>query len=154
MNKLFRLARPDDYTYIPEIGMWELNFDKRPVKGVRCKDPSSGADEYNQARIKFFDLSKNANKHIELDYKFDFESLLLWANNNGTSEQCRFIIKLFRAKNISEYKSIALEFIKNNKEGYPHHLDIAVFFSGFNTRLTANMELIKQVEKKAYDEES
>ncbi|ELE4368149.1 hypothetical protein VRR38_004711 [Salmonella enterica] len=154
MNKPFRLARPDDYTYIPEIGMWELNFDKRPVKGVRCEDPTSGADEYNQARIKFFDLSKNASKDIDLDYKFNFESLLLWANNSGTPEQCRFIIKLFRARNISEYKKTALDFISNNKEGYPYHLDIAVFFTGFNTRVTAKTELIQQVEKKAYDEES
>ncbi|HFQ9467568.1 TPA: hypothetical protein ACHTH4_004780 [Escherichia coli] len=154
MNKLFRLARPDDYTYIPEIGMWELNFDKRPVKGVRCEDPTSGADEYNQARIKFFKLSKNANTDICLACNLNFESLLLWADNSGTPEQCRFIIKLFRAKNIIDYKRTALEFIRDNKEGYPYHLDIAVFFTGFNTRITAKTELVQQVEKKAYDEES
>ncbi|STM47036.1 Uncharacterised protein [Escherichia coli] len=36
---MFRLAKPEDYEFIPDINLWELSFDKRPVRGVRCEDP-------------------------------------------------------------------------------------------------------------------
>lgn len=148
MNKLFRLARKEDYSYISELGLWELNFDKRPVKGVRCDDPEIGAYDYNESRLKF----KQALIKKQMPYyKFDFDSVLQWASEHGTPEQCKFIIKLFRSQNVDEYKSIAIRFIQSDKKSYPYHLDFAIFFTGFNTRLTTNTELIDQVEKKAYE---
>ncbi|MBO1929756.1 hypothetical protein J4731_21400 [Providencia rettgeri] len=38
----FCLASPEDYEYIEELNLWELSFDKRPVR-VRCEDPVIGA---------------------------------------------------------------------------------------------------------------
>ncbi|HHY7954820.1 TPA: hypothetical protein ACV7YJ_005235 [Escherichia coli] len=50
---IYRLATPEDYEYIPEINLWELSFDKRPVRGVRCEDPVIGSQIYNETRQKF-----------------------------------------------------------------------------------------------------
>lgn len=150
MSKIFRLARKEDYSYIPELGLWELSFDKRPVRGVRCDDPEVGAYEYNESRLKF----KKALIEKQMpDYKFDFESVLKWASVDGSPEQCRIILSLFHAANVDEYKRIAIRFIQDDKKNYPYHLDLAIFFTGFNTRLTTNIDLINQVEKKAYEQE-
>lgn len=148
VNSLFRLARKEDYSYIAEIGLWELSFDKRPVRGVRCADPEIGAYEYNEHRIKF---KQALIKKQMPDYKFDFDSVLMWANNHGSPEQCRIVLNLFHSKNVDEYKSIAISFIQCDKKNYPYHLDFAIFFTGFDTRLTTKTELLDQVEKKAYE---
>lgn len=148
VSKIFRLARKEDYSYIPELGLWELIFDKRPVRGVRCDDPEIGAYEYNESRLKF----KKALIEKQMpDYKFDFESVLEWASAYGSPEQCRIILKLFHAANVDEYKRIAIRFIQDDRKNYPYHLDFAIFFTGFNTRLTTNIDLIDQVEKKSYE---
>ena len=42
MSQLFRLASPEDYEYIEELNLWELSFDKRPVKGFVVKIRWSG----------------------------------------------------------------------------------------------------------------
>ena len=47
---MFRLAKPEDYEFIPDINLWELSFDKRPVRGVRCEDPVLGAQQYNDTQ--------------------------------------------------------------------------------------------------------
>lgn len=146
MSKIFRLATENDYTYVVEIGMWELNFDKRPVKGVRCHDPITGAFEYNQARLKFVSL---LNKSVRERQKFNFEELLIWVAEHGSPEQCHFVLELLHAKNISEYKEAALRFIKNDRENYPYHLDIVIFFTGFQDRLTTNHNLISVIKDKA-----
>lgn len=148
MSKLFRLARKEDYLYIPEIGLWELSFDKRPLRGVRCENPEIGAFEYNESRIKF---KRALIQKTMPDYKFDFVSVLQWAKECGTGEQCRFVINLFRSRNEEEYKTIAIRFIQSDKKNYPYHLDFAIFFAGFNTRLTTDIDLLEQVEKKAYE---
>ncbi|RAP71851.1 hypothetical protein ACZ87_01335 [Candidatus Erwinia dacicola] len=49
---MFRLATPEDYEYLPDIGLYELTFDKRPVQGVRCEDPKQGSADYNNFRKK------------------------------------------------------------------------------------------------------
>ncbi len=38
MSQLFRLASPEDYEYIEELNLWELSFDKRPVRSWRSGD--------------------------------------------------------------------------------------------------------------------
>lgn len=146
MAKLFRLATENDYIFIPEIGLWELSFDKRPVIGVRCGDPVTGAFEYNQARLKFFSAKlKSVKNHKE----FDFEAVLTWAAEHGSPEQCQFVLNLVNARNISEYKEAALNFIKYDRVNYPYHLDIAIFFTGFETRLTTNHDLISVIKDKS-----
>lgn len=62
MSKLIRLATPADYAFNQDIGLWELAFDKRPVKGVRCNDPVDGAYEYNQGRLKFVAALDNTKR--------------------------------------------------------------------------------------------
>lgn len=146
MSKLFRLATQNDYIYIPEIDLWELSFDKRPVIGVRCDDPVSGAFEYNQARLKF--LSARF-KSIKKRKEFDFEAVLIWAAEHGSPEQCHFVLDLVNARNISEYKESALNFIKNDRVNYPYHLDIAIFFTGYKTRLTTKHDLISVIKDKS-----
>lgn len=148
MSNIFRLARKEDYSYIPELGLWELNFDKRPVRGVRCDDPEMGAYEYNESRIKF---KQALIKKQMPDYKFDFASVLLWAKEHGSPEQCKIVLNLFHASNAAEYKKIAIRFIQSDKKSYPYHLDFAIFFTGFNTRLTTDNNLLDQVEKKAHE---
>lgn len=62
---MFRLATPEDYEYLPDIGLYELTFDKRPVQGVRCEDPKQGAADYNNFRKnsrQLFTKKNNAGK--------------------------------------------------------------------------------------------
>lgn len=146
MNKLFRLASKDDYTYVPEIGMWELDFDKRPLTGVRCDNPEVGAFEYNQARLKFFNASRTSNSKPQ---ELDFEAVLNWAANNGSPAQCQFVLKLLYAANISEYQKIALDFMRLDKKNYPYHLDLAIFFTGFQSRLTTKHNIISLIKDRA-----
>lgn len=150
MPKLFRLASQQDYSFIPEINLWELNFDKRPLKGVRCNDPVDGAFDYNQARLKFFIA---LDKGVKQSQKFDFDDILVWAATKGTALQCNYVMQLLLAKNIGEYKKFALELSKCDRSNYPYQLDIAVFFTGFQSRLTTNHELIELVKDKCNNEQ-
>lgn len=146
MNKLFRLATPDDYLFNEELGLWELNFDKRPVKGVRCQNPTDGAYEYNQGRSKFKSALNNSRDQVQ---RFDFDSVLQWAAQHGTPSQCQFVLRLLQAQNSDDYKKIALEFIEKEKDSYPLHLDIAIFFTGMQNRLTTKHELINIINNRA-----
>ena len=146
MTRLFRLASPDDYTFVPELNLWELNFDKRPVQGVRCSDPVDGAFNYNQARMNFF--SKLDTNKIKEEPKFKFNDILSWAASTGTKSQCNYVMKMFLAKNKDEYQKIALELMREKGDNYPYHLDIAIFFTGFESRLTTNHKLIQKVKDR------
>ncbi|MEW1489932.1 hypothetical protein AB0X39_22605 [Escherichia coli] len=146
MSKLIRLATPADYAFNQDIGLWELAFDKRPVKGVRCNDPVDGAYEYNQGRLKFLAALDNTKKNVQ---RFDFEAVLQWAAQHGSPTQCQFVLRLLQAPNSDEYKRIALEFITKERENYPLHLDIAIFFTGMHNRLTTKHDLINIVKSRA-----
>lgn len=146
MSKLIRLATPDDYVFEQSIGMWVLSFDKRPVKGVRCDNPISGAFEYNQGRLRFRSALDAAKKPEQL---FDFEAVLEWAAQYGSPIQCQHVYDLFNAPDIDAYKKIALQLISLKQDKYPMHLDIAIFFTGFETRLTTKHDLINIVIRRA-----
>jgi len=146
MTKLFRLATPADYSFHTDIGLWELSFDKRPIKGVRCEDPIAGAYEYNQGRIKFREALQCSHK---LEQQFDFNAVLEWAAQSGSPEQCHIILGMLCASNIETYKTLALKFIQTHHDNYPMHLDIAIFFTGFNSRLTTKHDLINIVKRRA-----
>ncbi|NQD64270.1 hypothetical protein HP459_23155 [Enterobacter sp. CM29] len=150
MPKLFRLASQHDYSFIPELNLWELSFDKRPLKGVRCNDPVDGAFDYNQARLKFFIA---LDKGIKQSQKFNFDDILVWAATKGTALQCNYVMQLLLSKNIGDYKRVALDFSKSDRVNYPYHLDIAVFFTGFQSRMTTNHELIELVKDKCNNEQ-
>ncbi|EKN5159572.1 TPA: hypothetical protein ACHR7L_004892 [Yersinia enterocolitica] len=146
MTKLIRLASPNDYVFIDEIGLWELTFDKRPIQGVRCDDPVTGSFEYNQGRLKFRSALEGAKKPEQL---LDFNAVLEWAACDGSPIQCRLVCELFNATSIHAYKEIALEFISLKQDNYPMHLDIAIFFTGFETRLTTKHDLLNVIRRRA-----
>ncbi|EPM9724485.1 hypothetical protein ACTTO4_004190, partial [Proteus mirabilis] len=84
---MFRLATPEDYEYLPDIGLYELTFDKRPVQGVRCEDPKQGAADYNNFRKKFkavIHKEKQRRKNFYQLTEISWNAVFDWAIERGT----------------------------------------------------------------------
>lgn len=112
---MFRLATAEDYEYLPDIGLYELTFDKRPVQGVRCKDPKQGADDYNNFRKKFKTVihkEKQRRKNFYQLTDFSWNAVFDWAIERGTPEECRLLLEMYHAESNKKYQSKLLELSK------------------------------------------
>lgn len=145
-SKLIRLAKEEDYIFNNETKLWHLSFDSRPVIGAITENPSDGAFKYNYQRMKFI---KALNNTRDNESSILFTDLIEWAVSKGDETQCRIVLNMFNSKNISDYQRAALELIRYRKDNYPNHLEIAVFFTGFNNRLISNLELLQKLKDKS-----
>lgn len=96
----FRVATPDDYEFIPELGLYELTFDKRPVQGVRTDNPVQGADQYNvsQQRIKTArDRERQRQRNFVTLREFSWNGVFDWCLEYGTPQECRLALALYHA---------------------------------------------------------
>ncbi|HGF2305264.1 TPA: hypothetical protein ACF926_005405, partial [Escherichia coli] len=106
---IYRLATPEDYEYIPEINLWELSFDKRPVRGVRCEDPVIGSQIYNKTRQKFISHKQTEKRRKQKFFRLkniSWDGIFDWCLSKGTPEECDLIIQLYYAKDKDEHYSI------------------------------------------------
>ncbi|MDZ7203931.1 hypothetical protein U4Z69_23560, partial [Escherichia coli] len=105
---MFRLAKPEDYEFIPDINLWELSFDKRPVRGVRCEDPVLGAQQYNDTQQSIL-LNRQRQKLRKQNFfsleNISWDGVFDWCLSKGTQEECYLIVKLYYAKNKDEHYS-------------------------------------------------
>lgn len=145
-NKLIRLAKEEDYIFNKETNLWHLSFDSRPIIGAITENPKDGAFKYNYQRMKFIHALNKVKKEKS---SFLFIDLIKWAISEGDQTQCRIILNMFNAKDISSYQKQALELIRYRKDNYPNHLEIAVFFTGFSNRLTSDIDLVQKLRDKS-----
>ncbi|EHP9731914.1 hypothetical protein KQL42_004764 [Escherichia coli] len=146
---IYRLATPEDYEYIPEINLWELSFDKRPVKGVRCEDPVIGSQIYNKTRQKFISHKQTEKRRKQNFFRLkniSWDGIFDWCLSKGTSEECDLIIQLYYAKDKYEHYSI-LNKLKRH-EGFFHESDlylwICLFFISGNKIVSCDkLNLVK-----------
>ncbi|EDY9127140.1 hypothetical protein GQB61_004281 [Salmonella enterica] len=113
---MFRLATPEDYEYLPDIGLYELTFDKRPVQGVRCEDPKQGAADYNNFRKKFkavIHKEKQRRKNFYQLTEISWNAVFDWAIERGTQEECRLLQSMYHAENNKKYQQLLLELSKH-----------------------------------------
>lgn len=149
-SRLIRLAKEDDYIFNNETNLWHLSFDSRPVIGAITENPIDGAFKYNRQRLKFIHALNNSRNK---ESSFLFIDLIKWAIAEGDHFQCEIVLKMFNAKDNSSYQKEALELIRYRKDNYPNHLEIAVFFTGFNNRLTSSIELLQKLRDKSQNEQ-
>lgn len=148
---MFRLATAADYEFLPEIGLYELTFDKRPVKGVRCEDPAQGAELYNQARAQFKSALRSWERHtkkiqrqaIKLD--LNFHDLIQWAIKFGNAHQSQLVLALFHETNHDRYSKLALELMETNN-GEDDLLNFALFL--FDQRSLCDVSKLTQITKR------
>lgn len=106
---MFRLATPADYVYVPEIGLYELIFDKRPVKGVRCEDPEQGAQKYNEWQQRVKAVLRKERRHRENFTSLQnvsWDGIFDWCIEKGTPEECRLVLAHYRSHNREEQRAI------------------------------------------------
>ncbi|EAS2000448.1 hypothetical protein AX334_24810 [Salmonella enterica] len=112
---MFRLATAEDYEYLPDIGLYELTFDKRPVQGVRCEVPKQGAEDYNNFRKKFkavIHKEKQRRKNFYRLTEISWNAVFDWAIDRGTPEECRLLLNMYHAENNKKYQERLLELSK------------------------------------------
>ncbi|EMQ7867768.1 hypothetical protein WIH60_004564 [Salmonella enterica] len=113
---MFRLATPADYEFLPDLNLYELTFDKRPVRGVRCKNPIDGAEVYNQNREKFKSAvhkEKQRRKNFFRLKEISWNGVFDWAIERGASEECRLLLAMYHAENNKKYQQLLLELSKH-----------------------------------------
>lgn len=146
---MFRLATAADYEFLPEIGLYELTFDKRPVKGVRCEDPAQGAELYNQARAQFKSalrarpVKKKQRRAISPD--LNFNEVIQWAIEFGNTHQSQVVLALFHETNHDRYSKLALELMETNN-GEDDLLNFALFL--FDRRSLCDVSELTQITKR------
>ncbi|ECL5469477.1 hypothetical protein FTH31_23590 [Salmonella enterica] len=104
---MFRLATKDDYEFIPELGLWELTFDKRPVQGVRCDDPETGAKLYNQSRMRLEAVRRAENsrkKRYRIMRTFSWDEVFDWCLTQASPSECRLMLNLYHSPNSTCYR--------------------------------------------------
>lgn len=150
-DPLFRLARPDDYEHIPELGLYELTFDKRPVQGVRCENPEEGARQYNmnQQRIREVRLKERRHRrNFTPLMDLSWNGIFGWCLDKGTPEECRLMLALYRSHDREEQRTLRREMRQHdgiNRE--TNILTFAALFSITGNRL-APADKILAVEMK------
>ncbi|TDN48081.1 hypothetical protein [Scandinavium goeteborgense] len=144
MPKPVRLALPSDYRYNHDISLWELSFDKRPLTGVRCEEPTIGAEQYNQAKLAFINACRKSKTDLPA---FVFSDVLAWAENEANIVQCSYVLSLLEARNKADYDAV-VELLYEDETTPPRYLDIAIIFNGFKTRLSTSHNAINNIKKK------
>lgn len=148
---MFRLATAADYEFLPEIGLYELTFDKRPVKGVRCDDPVQGAALYNQARAQFKSALRSRERHTKkiqrqaIKPDLNFHDLIQWAIKFGNAHQSQLVLALFHETNHDRYSKLALELMETNN-GEDDLLNFALFL--FDRRFLCDVSELTQITKR------
>lgn len=105
----FRVATPGDYEFIPELGLYELTFDKRPVQGVRSETPEKGARLYNanQQRVKDFRAQERQRQRNFVTLReFSWNGVFDWCLEQGTPEECRLVLALYHAPDREQRRAI------------------------------------------------
>ncbi|NIH07046.1 hypothetical protein [Providencia rettgeri] len=108
---MFRLATAADYEYLPEIGLYELTFDKRPVQGVRCENPEQGAQQYNacQQRVK---TARNKERQRKRNFtpltELSWNGVMDWCIAKGTSEECQLVLACYHARDKAQRNDLWL----------------------------------------------
>lgn len=147
---MFRLATPADYEYLPDLGLYELCFDKRPVQGVRCECPVQGAAQYNQARAQFKSalrappVRKKPRRTVSPDLTFN--EVIDWALAFGSPVQCQLVLNLYHERQPDKFSHIAIELMATNS-GEDDVLDLVLFL--FEKRSACDAGLLCTLEEKA-----
>lgn len=149
---MFRLATADDYEFLPDIGLYELTFDKRPVQGVRCENPEQGAQQYNacQQRVK-------AVRHKERRHRENFTALqdlswngiFDWCIAKGTPEECRLVLAHYRSSSREEQRATREELRQH--DGINRETNILLFMGLFTIcgNQVSSADKIQSMEWKA-----
>ncbi len=148
---MFRLATAADYEYLPELGLYELTFDKRPVQGVRCDDPEQGAHQYNacQQRLKAVRLKERRHReHFTPLQDLSWDGIFDWCIAKGTPEECRLVLAHYRSTSREEQRAIRDQLRQH--DGINRETNILLFMGLFN--ITGNhlssSDKIQVIEKK------
>ncbi|HFW5273066.1 TPA: hypothetical protein ACIBWY_004195 [Salmonella enterica subsp. enterica serovar Bullbay] len=152
---MFRLARPEDFDFVPEIGLYELSFDKRPIKGVRCDDPVKGAAQYNQARAQFKSALRarpvKKKQRWAVSPDLNFNEVIQWALKFGSPAQCQLILNLYHERQPDKFSHMAIELAATNN-GEDDLLNVMLFL--FDKRSACNVSLLGTLEEKATAEDA
>lgn len=147
---MFRLATPADYEFLPDLGLYELRFDKRPIKGVRCDDPVQGAAQYNQARAQFKSALRarpvKKQQRWAISPDLNFNEVIQWALKLGSPAQCQLILNLYHERQPDKFSHMAIELAATNS-GEDDLLNFVLFL--FDKRSACNASLLCTLEEKA-----
>ncbi|EGD1139008.1 hypothetical protein IAV22_004433 [Salmonella enterica] len=147
---MFRLATPADYEFLPDLGLYELRFDKRPVKGVRCDDPVQGAALYNQARAQFKHALRTQpvkkKQRWTISPDLNFNEVIQWALTFGSPAQCQLILNLYHERQPDKFSHMAIELAATHS-GEDDVLNFVLFL--FDKRSACNVSLLSTLEEKA-----
>jgi len=148
----FRVATPDDYEFIPELGLYELTFDKRPVQGVRSQTPELGAAQYNasQQRLKAVrDKERQRQKNFVTLREFSWNGVFDWCLEFGTPEECRLVLALYRAPDREQRRVITqkLKLCRGYSKESNAHLCIGILLLTHNN--IASADKIQAVQNKS-----
>lgn len=145
------MATPDDYKFIPELGLYELTFDKRPVQGVRCENPEDGARLYNECQRKIRLVRMRERRHrsnfrplMDLSWNGIFD----WCLENGSPDECRLVLALYRSHDREEQRVLQQQLRQH--EGIHRETNILMFAALFSItgNNLASADKISAVEKK------
>ncbi|ENY1827865.1 hypothetical protein ACFVMS_004475 [Salmonella enterica] len=147
---MFRLATPADYEFLPDLGLYELRFDKRPIKGVRCDDPVQGAAQYNEARAQFKSALRarpvKKKQRWAVSPDLNFNEVIQWALKFGSPAQCQLILNLYHERLPDKFSHMAIELAATNS-GEDDLLNIVLFL--FDKRSACDVSLLRTLEEKA-----
>ncbi|HCJ2819318.1 hypothetical protein PG919_26725 [Klebsiella pneumoniae] len=147
---MFRLATPADYEYLPDLGLYELTFDKRPIKGVRCDDPAQGAAQYNEARAQFKSALRarpvKKKQRWAISPDLNFNEVIQWALKFGSPAQCQLILNLYHERQPDKFSHMAIELAATNS-GEDDLLNFVLFL--FDKRSACSVSLLCSLEENA-----
>lgn len=149
---MFRLASAADYEYLPDIGLYELTFDKRPVQGVRCECPVQGAQQYNacQQRVKAVRVKKRRHRENFTPLQdLSWDGIFDWCIAKGTSEECRLVLAFYRCQSRAQGWHIIDELRQH--DGIHRETNILLFMGLFTIcgNQVSSADKIQSVEWKA-----
>lgn len=150
-TSMFRLARPEDFDFVPEIGLYELSFDKRPVQGVRCENPEEGARRYNEWQQKMRQVRMKERRHrnnFRPLLNLSWDGIFDWCLENGSPDECRLVLALYRSHDREEQRVLRQQLRQH--EGIHRESNILMFSALFSItgNNLASVDKISAVEKK------
>lgn len=149
---MFRLATPADYEYLPDIGLYELTFDKRPVQGVRCENPEQGAQQYNasQQRVKTVRLKERRHRENFTPLKeLSWNGVLDWCLARGTQEECRLVLAYYKSACREERKTLLHELFRHSGIKRESNALVMIALFSITGHHLASVDKIRLLEEKA-----